>query len=464
MSTLAAALLLLLQSDPRDRLFDAIRDTSVEGTQKALADLVQGDGARAARVVLAALPRARERLNVLIAVTQRARDNYMTADTSFGFNINEAVVKQKALERAAERIKETAAKAIEGEKVYQSILDIFAFLKPEAVPVLAAEAERTALWPLKCEILEGLGAMGSKEARQALAVAIDREASPAALATALRVVPSEEAARYLGHAQWQVRISALEALRQSRNSVGVIVDAMGRADFRFRKQATRTLIGLTETELPPDAGAWSDWWKANRDDFASGSYSARAPKLPEGPGRTVAFYDIPVHSTRVCFVIDRSRSMKEQDRFDHAKAELKRLLHTLPDGSLVNIVFFGASHSSFARFPKKLEAGSRREMVTYVENMSLEPATDLYGALEKGLSMVGNPDTGKLLEEGVDTIVVLSDGQATWGRIIDDELLTLVVTRRARYLRPVFHTVSLSNDSKSLRLLAERTGGEYRAK
>ena len=39
-----------------------------------------------------------------------------------------------------------------------------------------------------------------------------------------------------------------------------------------------------------------------------------------------------------------------------------------------------------------------------------------------------------------------------------------IITRRARYLRPVFHTVSLSNDSKSLRLLAEKTGGEYRAK
>lgn len=464
MSTLAAALLVLLQSDPRDRLFDAVRETNVEQVQKALADLVQGDGARAARAAMAALPRARERLNVLIAVTQRARENYMQTDTSFGFNINEEVVKQKALERAAQRIKETAARAIEGEKVYQSILDIFGFLKPEAIPVLAAEAERTALWPLKCEILEGLGAMNAKEARESLAAAVERESSPAALATALRAVPGVEAVKYLGHPQWQVRLSALEALKQSRPSVGVIVESMAQQDFRFRKQAARTLIGLTETELPPDAGAWTDWWKANREDFVSGSYSPRAPRLPEGPGRTVAFYDILVHSSRVCFVIDRSRSMREQDRFDHAKAELKRLLHSMPDGSLVNIVFFGFSQSCFARLPKKLDAASRREMVTYVENMSLEPATDLYGALEKGLSMVGNPDNGKLHEDGVDTIVVLSDGQATWGRIIDDELLTLVVTRRARYLRPVFHTVSLSSDSKSLRLLAERTGGEYRAK
>lgn len=464
MGALTAALLLLLQSDPRDRLFDAIRDSNVEDAQKALAELAQGDGARAARAAMAALPKARERLNVLIAVTQRARENYMTADTSFGFNINEAVVKQKALERAEARIKETAARAIEGEKVYQSILDIFGFLKPEAIPVLAAEAERTALWLLKCELLEGLGAMESREARVALAVAIDRESSPAPLATAIRAVPREEAAKYLGHVQWQVRLAALEALGKSRSSVGLIVDSMAQSDFRYRKQAARTLVGLTETELPPDAGAWNDWWKANRETFEAGTYSPRAARQPEGPGRTVAFYDIPVHSTRVCFVIDRSRSMKERDRFDHAKTELKRLLHSMPDGSLVNIVFFGVTQSCFAKLPKKLDASSRREMVTYVENIGLEPATDLYGALEKGLTMVGNPDNGKLREEGIDTIVVLSDGQATWGRIIDDDLLAWVVTRRARYLRPVIHTVSLSNESRSLKLLAERTGGEYRTK
>ncbi len=464
MSTFAAALLLLLQSDPKDRLLEAIRVTSVEDTQKALAELATGDGARAARAVMAALPRARERLNTLIAITQRARENYVQADTSFGFNINEAVVKQRALEKAAARIQESAARAIEGEKVYQSILDIFSFLKPEAVPVLAAEAERTALWPLKCEILEGLGAMGGKEARLALAVLIDRESAPAALAAALRAVPSGEASKYLGHAQWQVRLAALESLRESKASVGPIVDAMGQADFRFRKQATRTLVGLTETELPPDATAWRDWWSANRDDFAAGRYSARAARQPEGPGRTVAFYDIPVHSSRVCFVIDRSKSMKADERFDHAKTELKRLLDSMPDGSLVNVVFFGWTQNCFSKSPKVLNAETRRDLDVFMDRCGFESGTDLYGALEKALTMVGNPDTGKLHENGVDTIAVLSDGQATVGRIIDDELLAWVVARRARYLRPVFHTVSLSSDSKALRLLADRTGGEYRAK
>jgi hypothetical protein len=461
MGTLAAALILLLQSDPKDRLFEAIRDTRPDDAQKALAELALGDGARAARAVMAALPRARERLNALILVTLRARENYENVDTSFGFNIKEDTLKQRSLEIAAGRIRETAAHALEGEKIYQAILDIFGFLKPEAAPVLAAEADRTALWPLKCEILEGLGAMGAKTE---LAVAIDREAAPVSLAAALGVQPSERGVRYLSHPQWQVRLAALGALRRSRESVGPIVESMALNDVRYRNHAAATLLRITDTELPPDPDVWRDWWKANRADFESGTYAPLSPRLPPGPGRTVAFYDIPVHSSRVCFVIDRSRSMREQDRFDNAKRELKRLLETMPEGSLVNIIFFGGSQSCFAKSPVTLDARSRRDLTMFVDKARLESATDLYAALEKSLTMVGNPDSGRLHEDGVDTIVVLSDGQATVGKIIDDDLIAQVISRRARYLRPVFHTVSLSSDSKSLRLLAERTGGEYRAK
>lgn len=459
--TLLAALILFLQADPRDRLLEAVRDTRVEETQKILAELAVGDGARAARAVIAALPRARERLNLLVSASLRARENYDSVDTSFGFNIKEETIKQRNLELASARIRESVGHVAEGEKVYQSLLDILGFLKPEAVPVLEAEVERSGQWLLKCEILDGLGAMGAKEA---LSAAIDRETSPVFLATALAASPTEKGGAYLRHPQWQVRLAALAALRRSRSSVGPIIESMSINDLRYRKAAGTALTRITETEFPPDPLVWSDWWKANKDDFERGSYSPSAPKLPEGPGRTIAFYDIPVHSSRVCFVIDRSRSMREQGRFDTAKHELKHILETLPDGSIFNVIFFGGTSVSLWRYPRVLDAKTRREATDYVERMGLESCTDLYGALERSLTMVGNPESGRYHEDGVDTIVVLSDGQATVGKVIDDELIATIISRRARYLRPVFHTVSLSSDSKSLKLLADKTGGEYRAK
>ena len=461
MGTILAALLLSLQADPRDRLLEAVRDTRLEDTQKILAELALGDGAHAARAVIAALPRARERLNVLVLSSLRARENYENTDTSFGFALKEEVVRQHALEVAVGRIRESVAHVIEGEKVYQSLLDIFGFLKPEAIPVLEAEIERSGQWLLRCELVDGLGALGAKSA---LATLIDRECSPVILAAALGASPTEKGADFLTNSQWQVRLAALGALRHSRSAVGPLVESMALYDLRYRKEAASALARITETTLGPDPEVWSDWWKANRDDFERGSYSASARKLPEGAGRTVVFYDLPVHSSRICFVIDRSRSMREQGRFDAAKKELKRILETLPDGSIVNVIFFGGSAVSLWKYPRLLDPRTRLEAETYVDRMGYESCTDLYGALEKALAMVGNPDSGRLHEDGVDTIVVLSDGQATAGKVIDDELIARIIARRARYLRPVFHTISLANDSKSLRLLAEKTGGEYVAK
>ncbi|MBV8880836.1 MAG: VWA domain-containing protein, partial [Planctomycetaceae bacterium] len=456
-----ALLILSLQSDPRERLFEAVRETRVEETQKILADLALGDGARAARIVVAALPKARERLNALVLASLRARENYENVDTSFGFNIKEETMKTRSLEVAAGRIRETVVHVIEGEKVYQSLLDILGFLKPEAIPVLEAEVEHSGQWLLRCEVLDGLGALGAKTA---LSAVIDRETTPVVLAAALAAAPTEKGTAFLTNNQWQVRLAALDALRGSRSSVGPIVESMAQPDLRYRKEAATALGRLTETFLAPDPDVWSDWWKANREDFERGNYSPFARKLPEGPGRTVAFYDIPVHSSRVCFVIDRSRSMREQGRFDGAKRELKRILEKLPEGAVFNVIFFGGSSSSLWKYPRLLDEKTRRDATEYVDRMGLESGTDLYGALEKALTMVGSPDSGRVHEDGADTIVVLSDGQATVGKVIDDELIARIITRRARYLRPVFHTVSLSSDSRSLKLLAEKTGGEYRAK
>jgi len=268
--TILAALLLSLQADPRERLLEAVRETRVEETQRVLAELAMGDGARAARAVIAALPRARERLSVLVLSSIRAREGYENADTSFGFNIKEEVAKQHTLEVAVGRIRESVARVVEGEKVYQSLLDIFGFLKPEAVPVLEAEVERSGQWLLRCELLDGLGALGAKAA---LSDVLDRESSPVIVAAALAASPTERGAAFLSHPQWQVRLAALDALRASRASVGPIVESLPQNDLRYRKEAAAALGRITDTTLPPDPEAWKEWWKANRDDWERGAYS-----------------------------------------------------------------------------------------------------------------------------------------------------------------------------------------------
>jgi len=442
--------------DPRDRLEQAVRETKVQEAEIALAQLQAGDGARAARAILVNLPRFRERQAQLLLATVQARLAYDNIDTSFAFNIEEEKTKQKTLNAAKERIQNACRSALDGERIYADILKTMASLRPEAVPVLAAEALRTANWISRCEILEALGAMGAKADVQ---VVLDREKEPTVIAAGLGAIASERGLEYLAHPNWQVRLSAVRSLRESREGVGPLVLGLGEMDLRLRNAAVGILAGLTRTELPPDPAAWKNWWKANGEDFAAGRYRPGTQKEVKGPGRTT-FYGMPVVSSRVCFVIDRSGSMKQQGRYDVACRELRRQIEELPDGARLNMIFFGATQSCFSTTPTRvLDRATRKEALAFVDRQAFEAGTDLYAALEKALAFVGSPESGRLREDGPDTIIVLSDGQANVGRLVDDELVARVIARRSHWLRPAIHTVTLSSDAKSLKMLAEFTGG-----
>jgi len=459
--TLVVAALLALQQDPRDRLESAVRETKLQEAEIALALLQTGDPARTARAVLANLPRHRERQAQLLLATVTSRLAYDNVDTSFAFNLEEEKLKQKALTAAKDRIKAACVAAMDGEKIYSALLRTMAALRPEAVPILAGEYHRTANWLLRCEILEALGLMGAKAD---VVAALDQEKEPAVLAAGLGAVATEKGLDYLSHPQWQVRLAAIRSLRESREAVPTIIEGLADMDLRLRNAATSGLGRLTKTDLPPDPAVWKDWWKANGKDFAADQYNPRAKKEVEGPGRTT-FYGIPVASSRVCFVIDRSGSMKEQNRFATACRELKRLIEELPDAARVNVIFFGGTQSLFSTQPTRvLDKPTRRDVLAFIDRQNFEAGTDLYAALEKAIAFVGSPETGRLREEGPDTIFVLSDGQATVGRLVDDELVARVIARRARWLRPAIHTIALSAEAKSLKMLAELSGGQYSTK
>jgi hypothetical protein len=448
---------LALAQDPRDRLEAAVRASDPRAVEAALADVVRLDPPRAARGLVAGLGRSRERLDVLLAAHAGARAAAIELDDSVMFDLNPEKAKKAQADAAKARVRESAARALEGERIYDAVRGAFRRLPSEAGAAVAAEAERAGTWLLKCELYEGLGAM---RADGPLLRALEVEREPAVLATVLAGLATPRAEWHLDHPAWQVRLAAVRALRESKTAAGAIVGRLEGADARWRGAACATLAELTGREMPADA--WPDWWRANGADFQAGRVNPAA--APAGPGRTT-FYDVPLASTRICFLIDRSGSMRENGRFQAARRELQELLGRLPDGARVNFVFFGGTATSWTKSTRALDAQARKDAARWIEDQDFEGGTDLYRALEKALvATVGWPDSGKLREDGVDTLLVLSDGEATVGRLQDDELIARVIARKARYLRPAIHAVALSSAAPSMRLLAELTGGEYRMK
>jgi hypothetical protein len=261
---------------------------------------------------------------------------------------------------------------------------------------------------------------------------------------------------------WQVQTVAARALASlsAKPAVGAMVEAMQRSEGRLRFELNEALRALTKTDFHGDPKAWQDWWIENKADFEAGTYDPSKPRRRPGPGRTT-FFQVPVDSRRVCFVIDRSGSMKEGTpaKIDTVKQELKALLAGLPDGTRVNLIFFSDAIEAFSSSTRALDARTRKEAGDFIDRQRPAGPTNLHDALDRALGLVGSSESGAYRDDGVDTIYVLSDGEPTEGKIADGELLVRHVTRRNRFLRGVIHAIAVGDAEKVLSKLAEANGG-----
>ena len=443
-----------------DGLRDAVDQTDLVAVHAGIERVMRKEPGPAVRSLLWNLNRARKRIGYVQSITLQVRQAHDNMETSFPFGVEEGKIKLRAVTRAKERVEEANQNAIDAEKVYDALRNALADLGPPAAEALGQEARASRSWLLRCEIYNALGRMGVSGPIEA---GFEKEDSAIVLAAALGEARTDRALEYLDHPQWQVRAAALRALRSSPEAVERVIEELDQKNARLRGEAAETLLALTQTRLPPRAKVWRDWWKVNGEAFSTGRYSPENRRRRRGPGQTT-FYDIPIESTRVCFVIDRSLSMRDKDRLALAKEELKKLIDHLPDGALINIIFFAEKTWCFGRQgPRKLDRTVRRAAESYIDGMSYASGTNLFLALETALTFTGDVKRGTLREDGLDTIIVLSDGRPTQGRLVNNELVARVTARHARYLRPVIHTVSLGAEARSLKLLSDLTGGTFRS-
>jgi hypothetical protein len=179
----------------------------------------------------------------------------------------------------------------------------------------------------------------------------------------------------------------------------------------------------------------------------------------ERPGGTVAsFYGVPIHSDRVCFVLDRSSSMEAVDprskgkrtRLQAAAAELLAGVGRLKPNARVNVVFFDTAVVSWKKSLVPLTSANRAALKKHVEAQKPGTRTNLYDALALALGY-----------KSVDTVFLLSDGMPNEGQYQhpDDILLALRHLNQTR--RIAIHTVAIGTDSQLLRRMASGNSGVY---
>ncbi|MCA8958280.1 MAG: HEAT repeat domain-containing protein [Planctomycetes bacterium] len=300
---------------------------------------------------------------------------------------------------------------------------------------------------------------------------------------------------------WQVRACAREnlAILKTKKSIPVLIEALA-AELARKKdpwsldvRLHRTLEGLTGIRMPlGQVQTWQAFWRKEGATFA---FAREQPKGKQNgkeakSSKYEKFFKLELQSNRLLFVIDLSGSMVEPitlktfgvgtgagapEKRTTTKAklvveELKKMVMTLKDGDLFNIIVFSddvrvwrARDDGRPALVKMSDQVRDDLLGGYLDNLQPAGLTNLHGALDCALGFGGRGLHDKYYELGYDTLYVLSDGAPTTGKVTDTEEILRMVREVNSLRRLTINTITFGflNQVAFLKKLAEQNGGRH---
>ncbi len=264
----------------------------------------------------------------------------------------------------------------------------------------------------------------------------------------------------LDHKAWELRSLAIRYLTRCRdvNSIPLLIARYGREEGRLASELDQALFAHTGTRHWKRR-AWEQWWEKAQTGFTLPHPDTVKHQVASGGGKTVSYHDIPVVSQRICFLVDRSGSMKEpmggtdkkRTRLDAAKEQLVRVIEALPATTWVNLIAYETGVQPFWDEVRKLDDEARKDLLKMAKLIPLGAGTNIFDALEAAFH-----------DPKVDTVYLMTDGQPSVGRLTDADEIVEEVVRWNRTRQVVVHCIGLGLDSGLLKRLAAATGGSYK--
>jgi len=288
---------------------------------------------------------------------------------------------------------------------------------------------------------------------------------------------------HLHDPEWRMQEAVLSLLEKFRSvrTIPLLIDFMDKVvtspnNYRERiiQQIGETLRSLTGEQiggLYPDR--WRKWWIENQDSF----------QMPPAPPASIKgfqldtsyFFNIPVNSDYVYFILDISGSMRAplsekidptsdlKTKLDRARSELAKTLESLDPDARFNIVLFNDSIHLFSKTPVKSTKDSIEKAKRFFEEAVAEGGTNIFDALNsafniKSMGLINSFDENIQF----DTIFLLSDGVPTAGLVIDPKEIFQIITNANRHSKIKINTVFLGTDvSRFMFDLADNNFGKF---
>ncbi len=270
----------------------------------------------------------------------------------------------------------------------------------------------------------------------------------------------------LSHKRWQVRLTAVEALRTLRhkNVIEPLIAILeNEEEPRTRDAIAGALFHVTGQSFYDSYSVWRKWFDNEGKAFEVPATIPTRDTGHVGGTEEAGFYGIPIRAGRVVFVIDQSGSMSAQGmttneeeeetpphRLELARREVVQAVKKLKRQAHVNVILFHTTIHPWKKTLQRLTPGNRNALTNYLKNKKPTGGTNIYDALEAALRM-----------PNVDSIFLLSDGAPGAGKYVTTTDILRGIRRENQTRRIAIHCVSIGMDSILLKRLAEENAGSY---
>ena len=312
---------------------------------------------------------------------------------------------------------------------------------------------RDGAWEVRAEAAGAMALIRGPSAAADLEVALrDRDprvrlAILEALEAAAPGAARQQAIAALSDPDWTVRCTASEILTRigGKEAIGPLIGGLEKAEGRTIRDFSNALDKITGRRLGADSVAWRTWWDANGASWTGPARGGSRGGSPSSQER-VTYYDIPIWSERVVFVIDLSQSMQEPSgaggsRADEARSQLGRALAGLPRSSRVNVIRFRSGAEALSPRPLRPTRGNQAASLQWIRDP--RGGTNLHDALEMALRSGGG-----------DTVFLLTDGAPSCGTFVNKTEILESLRRMNRFRKVRIHTIGIGS-----RLVSDRWGG-----
>lgn len=335
--------------------------------------------------------------------------------------------------------------------------------------------------------VQGLSAAGLLQPEQ-IDAALTDEAVPVRVALALAAgsdgrlagdAGKRVMAQLLEDASWRVRSAVIQSVMQrwTHHGVGLLIERLPKEDGRLRGDIHRALRTMTGADVPLDPVQWQAWWRAaskqlempkQPERLACGRVPYRDASEAFKVGRTAAFVEMPIYSKRIAFVFDLSGSMRyplkktnPETKMDWLRRQFEAAVTALPE----DVHFDLYVYRYWSGYPPKPQMTRAFEKLSPANARHIKAARKWMTRQEpKGWGAFYEP-MARVFEEDVDTIILLSDGAPSRGRL-DRGARILDEFPVANALHQVaIDTVFIGNkkkDRKFMQALSRCTGGRFK--